>query len=87
MTFWSADLSIVSWWTSMSSKNVPNRKLLASLAMSPVWIIWNETNANFPQQLKTEAKLWLTAGAKRLCFVLTGMVVPYVYLFFEISFF
>lgn len=55
----------------------PNRRAMASLTMLVSWTIWNERNARVfghksvppPILLKIiveEAKLWVTAGAKKL---------------------
>ena len=60
-----------------TGRHVPNRSALASLTLLVSWTIWNERNARVyrhksappPILLNTileEAKLWVTAGAKKL---------------------
>ena len=80
---WAAHNSINSWWANMSSNGVPNRKAMASLTMLTSWTIWNERNARVFRQksapttvvlniIKTEARLWVSAGAKHLSHVILG---------------
>jgi hypothetical protein len=80
---WAADFSIKHWWTTMACKANPNRKAMASLTMLVSWTIWKERNTRIfnnkialPTILleitKSEAKLWVAAGAKHLSFVMMG---------------
>jgi hypothetical protein len=80
---WTDDIALQSWWENMSSTNVPNRKALASLTILVSWTIWNERNARvfrnkstpplvLLNNIKTEVKLWMCAGAKCLSHVITG---------------
>jgi chemotaxis methyl-accepting protein methylase len=80
---WTDDIALQSWWKNMSSTNVPNRKALASLTILVSWTIWNERNARvfrnkstpplvLLNNIKTEVKLWMCAGAKCLSHVITG---------------
>jgi hypothetical protein len=65
----------------MSCKASPNRKSITSLTMLVSWIIWKERNARvfnnnaalptiLLEIIKNEAKLWSSAGAKHLIFVI-----------------
>ena len=76
---WSADLTIEAWWTMMALKD----KAMASVTMLVSWTIWKERNARVFNNksapptvlldiIKSEARLWVYAGAKILSFVMTG---------------
>ena len=80
---WAAQDSINSWWSNMSSNNVPNRKAMASITMFTSWTVWNEKNARVFRKksapppvvvgiIKSEARLWVSAGAKQLSHVILG---------------
>jgi hypothetical protein len=71
---WTLDLSIHTWWESMSTHNSPERKSMVSVTMVTSWTIWNERNARvfrdksaprklFLKTIKDEASLWVAAGA------------------------
>jgi len=60
-----------------------HRKALASMTMLVSWKIWNERNARIfrnvskppmiiVKEIKEEAALWATAGAKHLCSLMPG---------------
>jgi hypothetical protein len=79
---WTDDLTLEVWWMKMLNNASANLKTLASLIMLVSWIIWNERNARVFNNkstpttilldiIKTEAKLWVDAGAKCLSFVIT----------------
>lgn len=79
---WHLEDSLKEWWVNRSSKSTPNRKAMASLTMLLGWTIWNERNARVFRQksmpptillnnIKSEAILWVTAGAKKL-----GNIIP-----------
>ena len=81
MALWDG-LSIKDWWDSLAGDGAHNRKAMASLTLLTTWEIWNERNARVfkkkfapPQivleRIKREARLWVTAGAKRL-----GEIMP-----------
>jgi hypothetical protein len=80
---WTEDLTIKEWWSLMSCKASPNRKAMASFTMLVSWTIWEECNARVflnkavPSTillgiLKEEVRLWVSAGAKHLSFVISG---------------
>jgi hypothetical protein len=80
---WGANLNIKEWWTMMTIEASPNRKAMTSLVMLTSWTIWKERNARvfnaraapppiLLQTIKSEAKLWVTAGAKFLSYVIPG---------------
>jgi hypothetical protein len=82
-TEWTDDIALQTWWENISTTNVPNRKVLASLTILVSWTIWNERNARVFRNksapplvllniIKTEVKLWVCAGAKCLSYVITG---------------
>ena len=71
------DLSLSSWWLTMMGELILNRKAMASITLLTSWVIWNERNAHvyrnkhapptvLLEEIKTEARLWVIAGAKRL---------------------
>ena len=75
-------LSLKAWWGIMTNGQIPNRKAMASLALLVTWEIWNERNARIfnnkhspsfviLDRIKREARMWVTAGAKRL-----GEIMP-----------
>ena len=79
MDVWSADLTIEAWWTMMALKD----KAMASVTMLISWTIWKERNARVFNNksapptvlldiIKSEARLWVTAGAKHLSVVMLG---------------
>ena len=79
MEDWTADLSIEAWWTKMACKS----KAMASVTMLVSWTIWKERNARVFNNksapplvllgvIKSEARLWVTAGAKHLSVVMLG---------------
>ena len=76
---WSVDLTIEAWWTMMALKD----KAMASVTMLVSWTIWKERNARVFNNksapptilldiIMSEARLWVSAGAKSLSFVMTG---------------
>jgi hypothetical protein len=76
-------LSIDSWWNLLAGGDTPCRKAVSSLTLLITWEIWNERNARIfrnkhaPTQvviekIKTEARLWVLAGAKHLGNVMPG---------------
>jgi hypothetical protein len=78
-----AGLSISSWWNLMTGGSATNRKALASLTLLVSWEIWNERNSRvfkkkhspsfvMLDKIKTEARLWVTAGAKNLGSLMSG---------------
>jgi hypothetical protein len=78
-----ATLSIKDWWTLLADGITPHRKALATLTMLTVWEIWNERNARvfrnkqspsfvILDRIKTEARLWVLAGAKKLGSIMPG---------------
>lgn len=80
---WHLEASVKEWWTKRSDSSNANREAMASLTMLVCWTVWNERNAwvfrnksvlptillNF---IKEEARLWVTAGPKRLGRILPG---------------
>ena len=71
------DLSLYSWWLMMTGEITPNRKAMASITLLTSWVIWNKRNARvfrnmhapptvLLEKIKTEARLWVLAGVKRL---------------------
>jgi hypothetical protein len=77
------DLTLEDLWMKMLKDATANRKTLASLTMLVSWTIWKERNARVFNHksapttilldiIKTEAKVWVAAGAKCLSFVITG---------------
>ena len=80
---WHLFQSANDWWVSQSDNNIPNRKAIASLTMLITWTIWNERNARVFRQksappmvllsnIKVEAAIWVTAGAKHLGTMMPG---------------
>jgi hypothetical protein len=78
-----ATLSIKEWWTLLADGITPHRKALATLTMLTVWEIWNERNARVFRnkqspsfvifhRIKTEERLWVLAGAKKLGNIMPG---------------
>ena len=76
---WDAALSMEEWWNKLAIKS----KAMASITMLVTWTIWKERNARvfnnksapppiLLEIIKNEARLWVTAGAKLLSFVLLG---------------
>ena len=74
---WLMDDSVYQWWDKRTDNRNPNRQAMASLTMLVSWTIWNERNAPvfhnksvsppiLLQNIVLEAKLWVTAGAKKL---------------------
>ena len=74
---WHLEASVKEWWANMTGLGIPNRKAMASLTMLVSWTVWNERNArifrhkNAPppilvNNILTDARLWVTAGAKKL---------------------
>jgi hypothetical protein len=72
-----------SWWNLMAGGDTPCRKAVSSLTLLITWEIWNERNARIfrnkhaPAQvviekIKTEARLWVLAGAKHLGNIMPG---------------
>ena len=69
-------LNFPEWWIRMTNA-APHRKAIASLTLLVTWEVWNERNARVFQnksvpslvlleKVKTEARLWVLAGAKCL---------------------
>jgi hypothetical protein len=67
----------------MTQGNSPSRKGLASLILLVIWEIWKERNARvfrkklsptfvILDKIKSEDRLWVLAGAKRLDDLLPG---------------
>ena len=67
----------------MTTSCTPKRKAMASITMLVSWEIWNERNARVFRnkyappmallaKIKTEARLWVLAGAKRLGEIMPG---------------
>nr|XP_020200448.1 uncharacterized protein LOC109786280 [Aegilops tauschii subsp. strangulata] len=80
---WHLFQSTNDWWVSQSDNNIPNRKAMASLTRLISWTIWNERNARVFRQksappmvllsnIKVEAAVWVTAGAKHLGTMMPG---------------
>jgi hypothetical protein len=76
-------LHIQDWWSSMAERPSPLRKGLASLILLVVWELWQEQNARIfhhklaptfviVDRIKSEARLWVLAGAKKLGELLPG---------------
>ena len=74
--------NIEEWWVGLSDTSTPNRKAMASLTMLVAWTIWNERNARVFRHksapptvllanIKKEAMLWVTAGARKLGYLMT----------------
>jgi hypothetical protein len=67
----------------MTGGATSNRKVVASLTLLVTWELWNERNVRvfrskhmsplvlFEKKIKSEARLWVYAGAKRL-----GEIMP-----------
>lgn len=83
ITTWHLKRSITDWWTGISDTTVPNRKAMASLTMLASWAIWNERNARvfhhkstlptiLLANIKSDVKVWVKAGAKKLGIIMTG---------------
>ncbi|KAE8770164.1 Serine carboxypeptidase-like 18 [Hordeum vulgare] len=79
---WHLEQSVKDWWVNRSNITMPNRKARASLTMLISWVIWNERNARVFRNkftptttlfnnIKIEARLWVTVGAKKL-----GTIIP-----------
>jgi hypothetical protein len=75
-------LTTSEWWNLLASGSSPQRKALASLVLLAVWELWNEQNARVfnnkssPSfvifyKIKSEARLWVFAGARKL-----GSIIP-----------
>jgi hypothetical protein len=75
--------NIADWWFLMEGGSSTSRKGIASLTLLISWEIWCERNArvfrnkNAPSivvldKVKCEARLWVLAGAKRLCTLMPG---------------
>jgi hypothetical protein len=72
------------WWTTMTGGATSNRKVVASLTLLVTWELWNERNVRvfrskhmsplvlFEKKIKSEARLWVYAGAKRLGEIMPG---------------
>jgi hypothetical protein len=67
----------------MSSRTVLNRKAMASITMLVCWTFWKEQNARVFRNkavpppvlldlIKSEGRLWVTVGAKKLSVVILG---------------
>jgi hypothetical protein len=76
-------LHIQDWWSSMAERPSPLRKGLASLILLVVWELWQERNVRIfhhklaptfviVDRIKSEARLWVLAGAKKLGELLPG---------------
>lgn len=74
---WHLEASVKSWWENLTGTGVPDRKAMASMTMLVSWIVWNKRNARVFRHkcapppillasIANEAKLWVTAGAKKL---------------------
>jgi hypothetical protein len=70
------------WWSLMVEGSSLDRKALASLMLLTVYEIWSERNAqvfhskhspsfDMSERIKSEARLWVIAGAKKL-----GSIMP-----------
>jgi hypothetical protein len=68
---------VENWWTNIALAHGSQRKGIASLLMLVTWELWKERNARtfnnigiFPtiifDNIKTEARTWVLAGAKHL---------------------
>jgi hypothetical protein len=71
------------WWSLLAFRASPHRKALATLILLTVWEIWNERNARvfhnksapsfvILDKIKSEARLWVLAGAKKLGSIMPG---------------
>jgi hypothetical protein len=80
---WAPNRSIDEWWSDRTCKASSNRKVMATLTMLVSWTIWKERNVRVLNNkatptpvlleiIKSEARLWITAGAKHLGVVLLG---------------
>jgi hypothetical protein len=78
---WVPEIEIGEWWTMLTCVAKPNRKAIASIAMLVSWTIWNERNARvfnnkaaptavLLELIKSEGRLWIAAGAKKLSLVM-----------------
>jgi hypothetical protein len=78
-----ADLSINKWWKLLASGATPQRKALGSLTLLTVLEISNERNARvfnnkaspsfvIVDSFKSEARLWVIAGARKLGSIMQG---------------
>jgi hypothetical protein len=76
-------LSIFAWWKMMVGGTSPDRKVISSLTLLVTWEIWNERNARVFRnkqaplhvvldRVKSEARLWVTAGARHLGNIMPG---------------
>lgn len=76
-SMWHLEGSVFEWWDKRTDMQNPNRRAMASLTMLVSWTIWNERNSHvfchksaLPpilfQMVVNKAKLWVTAGAKKL---------------------
>jgi hypothetical protein len=76
-------LSIKEWWSILMDGGIPNRKAMSSLAMLVMSELWAEQNARVFRnkfappfvvldKIKTEARLWVLAGAKHLGNLVSG---------------
>ena|ERR1041385_5935064 len=74
---WHLEESLTRWWARVTKRGNTFRSSMASLTMLVSWTIWNERNARIfrnksappPVLLNNiieEAKLWVTAGARKL---------------------
>ena len=75
-------LSLKAWWGIMTNGQISNRKAMISLTLLVTGEIWNERNARvfnnehsssfvILDRIKREARMWVTAGGKRL-----GEIMP-----------
>jgi hypothetical protein len=80
---WHLERSVKEWWTNRAFSSTPNRKAIASLTMLVSWTIWNKRNARVFRHksapppillniIKAEARLWVTAVAKKLGVIILG---------------
>lgn len=76
-------LTLNEWWRLLIGPSSHHRKAMASLVLLTSWTIWNERNARvFRKKLapsvvifdiiKSDAKLWVYAGAKKLSEIMPG---------------
>ena len=76
-TTWHLAGSMKEWWEKRTNLQNPNRRAMSSLTMLVSWSVWNERNARvfrhksapptiLLQMVLDEAKLWVTAGARKL---------------------